>query len=496
MTNLDMDIPDEVHDILIIGAGISGINAAHRVREQLPHRKLTILEARSVIGGTWSFWKYPGLRSDSSLRAFGFSWHPWKHAHLIGSGPEIVEYVTEAAQADGTFDKILFRHRVEGAEWSSERQTWRLEVDADGHKKIYDANFIIGCTGYYSYEKALDSPIPGIENFAGKVVHPQWWPEDLDYNNQRVTIIGSGATAYTLLPEMAGKSKSITMLQRSPSYVVSIPRTSSLEWFLSLILPLSWVHGITRCLDISHEVIMTEFFLAAPRFGKWLLTWQTKQEVPKHVDVSVHFNPRYGPIQQRLCMTPDGEFFKALERDNCEIVTDIIETVTEDGILLKSGRKLETDIIITATGMHLQLFDGLAPKVDGKPLNFGKQYSWRGCLIEGLPNFSFLIGYVTTSWTPGVDSMINMIIRVIKQMELEGAASVIPVIEREKIIPHRSPVRANSNYLVKALDRLPLATGKAPFYGRQSLLVDTWALFFGSVKDGLLYGGHGSKKMN
>ncbi|KAM0254280.1 hypothetical protein ACHAQJ_006920 [Trichoderma viride] len=495
MSDLPTDLPIEEHDLLVIGAGLSGINTAHRLRTELPHRAFTILEARDVIGGTWSFFKYPGMRSDSSLRSFGLAWYPWKHAHKIGSAGEICEYLEDAAKTDGSFDKIQFRHRVVSSEWSSDEQKWNLVVDADGTKKLYKVNFLFSCMGYYSYEQALESPVPGIKDFEGTVVHPQWWPKDLNYSNKEVVIIGSGATAITLLPEMADKAKSLTMLQRTPSYVVSMNRSSGFESLLTMLLPLSWVHWIGRNIDMWFEVFISELCLRYPRLGRFLITKDLKKKLPEKVDPMVHFNPSYGPFQQRLCLTPDDEFFNALHRDDVEVVTDVIDTIIKDGILLKSGRKLPADLIVTATGLHIQLLNGMHPRVDGKAIDLGQQYAWRGCMIEGVPNAASVFGYTTTTWTPGADSMARLAIRVIKQMEADDASSVVPVIERTEGMPRLLSTNASSTYFVKAADRIPKATGIAPFYGRLNLVVDLWALWFGSMRDGLVYTKREAKKV-
>lgn len=488
------DLPIEEHDLVVVGAGLSGINTAHRLRTQLPHRSFTILEARDVIGGTWSFFKYPGMRSDSSLRSFGLDWHPWKLTNKIGTAAQICEYLEDASKKDGSYEKIQFRHRVLSSEWSSKEQRWTLVVDANGTRKVFKANFIFSCMGYYSYEQALESPVPGIGDFGGTVIHPQWWPEGFDYSNKKVVIVGSGATAITLLPEMAGVAKSVTMLQRTPSYVLSMKRNSGFEKFLRAMLPLSWVHWICSCIDLWTEVFFSELCLRYPRIGRSLITMDYSKKLPKKVDQAVHFNPTYGPFQQRLCLTPDDEFFNALHRDDVEIVTDLIDTVTKDGILLKSGRKLSADVIVTATGLHIQLLNGMQPIVDGKAIDLGQQYAWKGCMIEGLPNIASVFGYVTTTWTPGADSMARLAIRVIKQMEADGASSVVPFIKRTKDMPRFSSADAKSSYFVKAEDRIPKSTGTAPFYGRVNYPVDQWAVRFGGLKDGLVYTKRESKK--
>ncbi|RBR23536.1 uncharacterized protein FIESC28_03718 [Fusarium coffeatum] len=485
----------EHHDIIILGAGLSGINAAHVLNEKLPKRSYTILEAREAIGGTWRFFRYPGFRSDSFMTSFGLPWHPWKHEHKMAQAGEIVEYLEEAVDAAGIRDKIRFNHKMVACEWRTDKQNWRLDVDADGQRKTMIANFVISCVGYYSYDKALQTTIPGIENFGGQVVHPQWWPEDLDYSDKRVVVIGSGATAITIVPSLAEKASMVTQLQRSPSFVISRPTTSNLDFFLRTILPWSWAYWLIYWKDVLMELAATQLLLKFPNFGRRILMGEMRKELPKDVDVNVHFNPSYNPFEQRLCMCPEGDFFKALHKDNCEIVTDTIQTVTKDGILLKSGRKLETDIIVTATGLHFQLFGGIVPSVDGKSIEVGSHYTWRGCMVDSLPNMGFVMGYVTTSWTPGAVLMAKMLTSVIKEMEKKGATSVMPVLDdNDRLKPKKLPVNATSNYFVKAAERMPKVTNEGPWYGRVNLAKDWFAYMSGDVTSGLLYGGGGKKK--
>ncbi|KAH7156420.1 hypothetical protein EDB81DRAFT_390164 [Dactylonectria macrodidyma] len=489
-----MSQPVEHHDIVVLGAGISGIDAAHVLRESLPHRKFAILEARPIIGGTWSFFRYPGFRSDSFMTAFGFKWHAWKHKHKMASAGEIVEYLEEAVDAAGLRSSIRFNHKLLGCEWRTEDQQWHLDVEVNGERKVVTANFVVNCMGYYSYDKAFPVVIPGLDSFEGETVHPQWWPEDLDFTGKRIIVIGSGATAITVVPSLAETAGSVTMLQRSPSFVVSRASSSGIDNFLRLFLPLAWVHWIAWWKDVAYEVIMTQLLLAFPAIARHEITKLTKEAVPKDLDVSIHFNPNYNPFQQRLCMCPDGDFFKALHRDNVELVTDVIDTVTKDGIQLKSGRKLDADIIVTATGLYFQLFSGITPLVDGQPVDVGSHYTWRGCMLDSVPNLAFITGYVTTSWTPGAHIMSKTIVRILKEMKSLGATNVMPVMENKEEAPQRLAFDATSNYFVKAADRIPKITGKGVWYGRHNLVVDTMAWLFGSVTDGLLYSGGEGKK--
>ncbi|KAF7560080.1 hypothetical protein G7046_g4077 [Stylonectria norvegica] len=487
--------PVEHHDIIVLGAGLSGINTAHVLRKSLPHRSFTILEGRAVVGGTWSFFRYPGFRSDSYMTAFGFKWHPWTHRHKMADAAEIVEYIEAAVDAEGLRDKIRFEHRVVACEWRSAEQQWRLDVDVKGERRIIAANFVISCAGYYAYDKAFETVIPGLESFGGQVAHPQWWPEDLDYTGKRVVVIGSGATAVTIVPSLVEKAASVTMVQRSPSFVVSRPTGSGVDDFLRLVLPLAWMQWIVWWKDTLMEVIMTQFLLKFPSVGRYFLTKMAKEQLPKRVDVDVHFNPSYNVFQQRLCMCPDGDFFKALSRDNCEIITDAIETVIEDGLLMESGRKLPADIIVTATGLYFQLFGGLVPTVDGHPIDAGSHYVWRGCMLDSLPNTAFIMGYITQSWTPGAEVMAQMVVKVLKHMEKTGSTSAMPVLDAAtRAAPQKLAVDATSNYFIKAAERVPKVTGKGVWYGRTNWLVDVWAWLFGSVTEGMVYGRREEKK--
>ncbi|KAF4457965.1 hypothetical protein F53441_220 [Fusarium austroafricanum] len=490
-----MDESIEHHDILILGAGLSGINTAHVLNQKLPHRSYTIIEAQSAIGGTWRFFRYPGFRSDSFMTSFGLSWHPWRHKHKMAQAGEIVEYLEEAVDAAGLRNKIRLRHKMMACEWRTDEQQWRIEVDADGKRKTFIANFVISCVGYYSYDKAFQTTIPGLKGFGGQVVHPQWWPEGLNYSNKRVVVIGSGATAVTVVPLLAEKAGMVTMLQRSPSFVISRSTSSSLDSYLRYLLPFSLAYWLIYWKDVFLEIFYTQLLLNFPEMGRKVLMDGMQEALPKDIDVNVHFNPSYDPFQQRLCMCPEGDFFKALHRDNCEIVTDTIEAVTKDGILLKSGRKLEADIIVTATGLHFQLFGGATPLVDGQPIDIGSRYCWRGCMVDSLPNMGFVMGYVTTSWTPGADLMAKTLTSVVKEMEKTGSTSVMPVMDaKEKNKPQKLLIGASSNYFVKAADRMPKVTGEGPWYGRSNPVKDWCAWMLGDVTSGLLYSGGQRKK--
>ncbi|ORY55882.1 monooxygenase [Pseudomassariella vexata] len=478
----------EEHDFIVIGAGLSGIDAGYRLKTELPDCSYTILEARDKIGGTWSFFKFPGIRSDSQLTTFGLPWRPWVHDKDMADGPLILEYIESAAHDEGIDKKIRFRHKVTAANWSSEEQRWTLTVDNEGSTKIFRAKFLFACSGYYDYEKPLQAEIPGLENFQGTVAHPQFWPTGLNYAGKRVVIIGSGATAITLLPVMAKTAGHVTMLQRSPSYVMTLPSVSVVGNWLKQLLPARIAHPLNWWRCFITEQGFSQFCLAFPNAARKLILRLMKQQLPEHVPVDPHFNPRYVPMDQRLCFCPDGDFFKALHRANCDVVTDVIETVTADGILTKSGKLLEADILVTATGLDVRLFGGASTMVDGVPVEIGQQYVWRGCMLTGIPNAGAVIGYTTSSWTLGADACIRLLIQVYKRTVKIGATSAVPTFdETTHSVVSKPVVGHSSTYFVRARNRLPRITGENPWYGRLNPIYDYWQLWFGSLTRGMKY---------
>ncbi|KAK4151629.1 hypothetical protein C8A00DRAFT_35722 [Chaetomidium leptoderma] len=486
----------ETVDIAIVGAGLSGINTAYRVQTQLPHHSYAILESRSDLGGTWGFWKYPGFRTDSSMCLFGFAWRPWPHDMTMAPGPAIKEYMRECAAAEGIDKKIRFGHRVVATSWSSEEQRWTLQIEAareDGsvEKKVVKAWWVIGASGYYSYEKPLPVTIPGIERFGGKVVHPQFWDESINYAGKKVVIIGSGATAITLLPALAKTAESVTMLQRTPSYVFSLPRKDETATFLSRFMPSSWARQLHWWMRMFAETLFVRFLLTFPRRGRDFVVGEMRKQLPKDFDVDKHFNPWYSPFEQRLCFCPGGDFFKALHRPNARVATDTIDTVTETGILLQSGERLEADMIVTATGLYFSLLSGLSSSVDGESVTdtIGRRYSWNGTMLEGVPNSGLITGYTAATWTPGADVRARQLIKVIKHMDKTGATAAMPYIDpavRAKM-PMKPASTLSSTYMRSAHDRMPKVGDQAPWVSGSSWAVDTWRLVTGSVKSGMKY---------
>ncbi|KAK4236613.1 hypothetical protein C8A03DRAFT_45414 [Achaetomium macrosporum] len=483
-----MEPEPETLDIIIVGAGLTGINSAY-----------AILESRGEIGGTWALWKYPGVRSDSSMALFGFPWRPWPHDDTMADGPAIREYMEGCAVAEGIDKKMRFGHRVVASNWSSAEQRWTLQVEVtlpDGsiEKKVFKAWWVINASGYYSYEKPLPAVIPGIEKFGGQVVHPQFWDESIDYAGKRLAIIGSGATAVTLFPALAKSAQSITLLQRTPSYVLSMPFKDHGVAFWSRFLPLSWARIVNWWQRMIVETLFVNFVLTFPRVGRRFLVSEMRKQLPEGFDVDKHFNPWYNPFEQRLCFCPGGDFFQTLHQPNARIVTDTIDTVTETGILLKSGETLEADIIITATGLYFSLLSGVSATVDGVSLNdtMPNRYIWNGSMLEGVPNAGLVAGYTAATWTPGADVHARQLIKLIKQikhMEKAGATSATPYIdpaERARL-PVKPDVGLNSTYMVSAYDRMPKQAGRPPWINSSNWAGDMWRLMIGNVEKGMKF---------
>lgn len=512
----------DIYDFIVVGAGLSGINSAYRLQTELPGARFTVLEGRARLGGTWSFFRFPGIRSDSNLAVFGFPWRPWRHDKDMAGADLILDYIEAAAHEQGIDRRIRFRRRVVSAAWSTPDQLWTLRVvepvdeDDDRHHDVavsgagngdggetttappatrtteYRTRFMLNCTGYYSYDRPRATAIPGLDGFAGRVAHPQFWPADLDYAGRRVVVVGSGATAITMVPVLARTAARVTMLQRSPSYVMSLPSVSPANAFLKRWLPPRLAHPVNWWRAFCMEQLFVLFSLAFPRASRRLLLAGVRKQLPARVSVDDHFTPRYAPFDQRLCLTPDNEFFKAFHRDNCDIVTDTIEAVTEDAILTTSGKRIEADIIVTATGLHVELLGGQVPLVDGVPVDISHEFVWRGAMLTGLPNAGSVTGYTTSSWTLGADACVKLLIRVYKRMQRLGATSVVPVLEaspdgKPAPAPSKPVIGHSSTYFRDAEGRLPRITGASPWYGRVSPGYDTWQRWFGGLEKGLKY---------
>ena len=460
-------------DVIVVGAGISGISAAVHLDQGCPDKTLGILERRENIGGTWDLFKYPGIRSDSDMHTLGFSFKPWRAKKAIADGPSIMSYLDETVGEYGLAEKIRFSHRVVAADWSSSEARWTLNVDENGSTKQMSCNFLFMCSGYYSYDNAYDAQIAGIGDFGGEVVHPQFWPENLDYAEKRVVIIGSGATAVTLAPSMADTGARVTMLQRSPTYVVARPDQDAVANFLRKVLPESWAYKLTRFKNVTMQNYVYKQSRKAPeKMRKQLLDF-VKQWLPEGYDVDKHFTPRYNPWDQRLCLVPNGDLFKAIKKGTVEVVTDEIDTVTEQGIRLKSEGELAADIIVTATGLKLALLADVPFSVDGDAVDFANAYTYQGLMYSGVPNLVSTFGYINASWTLRADLTSEWVCRLLQKMDESGADRVLPLLREEDAGMKTLPWIADfpAGYMQRVMHLFP-KQGTGPWRNTQDFSLD------------------------
>jgi cation diffusion facilitator CzcD-associated flavoprotein CzcO len=474
--------PEHV-DVLIVGAGLSGIGAACQLREHVPTKSVAVLEAREASGGTWALFNYPGIRSDSDMYTFGFGWRPWPGDRALADGPMILDYLRTVAEEYGVDELIRYRHKVTAASWDSETALWTVEIDRGGTPTTLTASFLWGCSGYYHYDEPYAPEFPGADSFAGTIVHPQHWPEDLDYAGKKVVVIGSGATAVTLVPAMAPTAEHVTMLQRSPSYILSRPGRDRLATALDR-LPSKVSYPVVRWANILLTVGSYQVARRWPDFMKGLIRKGVAAEVPDSVDVDVHFKPRYDPWDQRLCFLPDGDLFRALRKGQASIVTDTIETFTPTGIRLTSGRELEADIIVTATGLQLLAFGGIDLVVDGEPVDFSRTMAYKALMLSGVPNFAYTVGYTNASWTLKADLVSTYVVRLLQHLDQIGARSAMPV--RQPGVAEIPFMDFQSGYVLRALDRLPKQGDRAPWQLKQNYLTDLRTIKRGAIDDGVL----------
>ena len=474
-------------DVLVVGAGISGINAAYRIQSQFPNTRYAVLEARSSVGGTWDLFRYPGIRSDSDLFTFGFPWNPWNQPQPIAEGSAILQYIKQSAAQTGVDQHIRFHHQVTAADWSSEHQRWTLSVELQRPQQQpqqlqLTTRFLVWSTGYYNYHQPLPADIPGLERFQGQTIHPQFWPEQLDYRGKKIVIIGSGATAVTLLPTLAQQAAHTTMLQRSPTYIVSVPNGSARAWY-SRWLP----DGLYRRWKRYSWILTARlFFLVCqtfPGFMKRALRRRASEQLPARIPVDPHFTPRYNPWDQRVCFSPDGDFYQSLRDGTADVKTDTIRQVVGHGIELASGETLPADIIITATGLQLEMSGAARVAVDGRPIHPPDHYVWRSMMLNDVPNSVFIIGYTNASWTLGADATARFICRLLHLLRARRASSVVPRLDGPV-----QPVRLmnlQSTYMTRAESALPKAGDRAPWRPRESYYADSLFVDYGDVTGAL-----------
>ncbi|ORY71457.1 putative flavin-binding monooxygenase [Pseudomassariella vexata] len=469
-------------DVLVIGAGISGINTAYRLQSQLPHIKFNILEGRNAIGGTWDLFKYPGIRSDSDLHTFGFEWHPWPHENPIAEGPLVISYLHDAVATHGLEKHIHFRHKVLSANWSSKSQRWTVVAEHDGHIKSYTARFLILGTGYFDYDTPLKTETPGLQNFKGKIIHPQMWPEDYDYSNKKMVIIGSGATAVTLLPNLMKKAASVTMLQRSPTYIIA--RTNRSPAWLREFVPRPVLSVYERLLFMTVPYLFYVLCMYFPNMMRAFLRQQTINQLPQRISFDPHFKPLYNPWEQRMCLAPDGDFYQALHDPRANIVTSRIKTVTEHEIHLLNGRTLEADVIITATGLRVMIGGGISLTVDGEKVNIADKMLWNGTMIQDIPNMFYMIGYTNASWTLGADNSAFLFVRMLKHMAHTQATVLVS--RKPQHMDATQPVfTLTSTYMRKAYECLPKCGTQRPWTPRTNPVADHFYARWGSFAEGV-----------
>ena len=474
-------------DVLIVGAGLSGIGAGYHLQANCPGKTYAILEGREAIGGTWDLFRYPGIRSDSDMYTLGYSFRPWREAKAIADGPSILKYVRDTAHDHDIERHIRFGHQVKRASWSSEDAAWTVEVARGPDKEVVtlSCGFLFMCGGYYDYAEGYTPVFPGIERFGGKLVHPQQWPEDLDYAGKTVVVIGSGATAVTLVPAMAETAGHVTMLQRSPTYVVSRPAEDELANKLRARLPAMLAYGIIRWRNVLGGMYFFNLARKKPEQVKQGIIAMVRQQMGPDYDVATHFTPRYNPWDQRLCLVPDADLFEAIKAGKAAVVTDQIETFTETGIKLKSGVELPADIIVTATGLKMQLLSGVEFSVDGARVDLAKTMSYKGMMYSDVPNLASAFGYTNASWTLKCDLTCEYVCRLINFMDRRQYAAATPR-RTDPTVTEAPWLDFTSGYVQRALDLLPRQGSKRPWKLYQNYALDLITLRFGAVDDGTM----------
>ncbi|MCW2971673.1 MAG: flavin-binding family monooxygenase [Solirubrobacterales bacterium] len=480
-------------DVLIVGAGLSGVGAGYHLQENCPEKTFAILEARDCIGGTWDLFRYPGIRSDSDMYTLGYAFRPWREAKSIADGPSILRYVRETAAENAIDRKVRFHHRVVGAEWSTANARWTVEATRSDTKETVrmTCGFLLMCSGYYRYDEGYTPDFEGTDSFAGQIVHPQKWTQDIDYDGKRVVVIGSGATAVTLIPALAQSAAHVTMLQRSPSYVVSLPAEDPIANLLRRLLPARLAYSIVRWKNVVITMLVFQLSRRRPGLVKALVRKGLKRRLPQGFDIDTHFKPTYGPWDQRLCLVPDGDLFDAICAGRASVVTDRIESFTKDGLRLASGAELEADLIVTATGLNLLTLGGMRVAVDGRDVDISQTMSYKGMMLSGVPNMAMAFGYTNASWTLKCDLTCAYVCRLLNHMDEHGYVQSTPQ-NPDPSIREEPFIDFSSSYVQRAIDQFPKQGSKAPWRLYQNYALDILALRFGAIDDGAMEFSNGA----
>lgn len=483
---MNQDDQPQEFDVVVVGAGLSGIAAAHHLQAGCPGRTYVVLEGRDAIGGTWDLFRYPGVRSDSDMFTLGYSFRPWASDAAIAPGPAIRDYIRDTARAHGIDRHIRYGHRVTAAAWDSRQARWTVQVRAGDAALRFSCRFLFFCSGYYDYAQGYQPQWAGREQYAGRVVHPQHWPEDLSVAGRRVVVIGSGATAVTLVPELAREAAHVTMLQRSPTYIVALPARDAIGAALQRHLPAHWAHGITRWKNILLATALFQYMRRWPGSAKRLLRKAAQAQLGPDFDVGRHLQPRYDPWDQRLCIAPDADLFRAVRGGRASIVTETIERFTATGIRLASGEELPADIVVTATGLQLQMFGGAALTVDGMPVDVPQRLAYKGMMLEGVPNFAMAMGYTNASWTLKSELIARYVCRLLNHLRAHGEDICVPVHAGGEEAT-RPAIDLSSGYIQRAAGQLPRQGSRKPWRIHQNYLRDLLTLKLAPLADGAMH---------
>jgi monooxygenase len=473
----------EAVDVLIIGAGLSGIGGACQLRSKCPNQSFIILESREASGGTWDLFRYPGIRSDSDMYTMSYGFKPWRDAAAIADGDKILRYIRETATEYDVERHIRYQHKVVAAHWSSLEKRWRVTAERSdtGELITVSCKFIFSCSGYYDYESGYTPDFEGIDQFQGELFHAQHWPKALDYAGKRVVVVGSGATAVTLVPTMSHHTSHLVMLQRSPTYIANVPQEDPTARLLRKFLPISWAFRLTRWKKVLFQIYLYRLSRRRPKDLRRFLLGQVREELGPDYDVATHFTPRYDPWDQRLCAAPNGDMFAAIREGRAEVVTDQIDHFTAAGLQLKSGAHLEADIVVLATGLNLKFAGGVEYQIDEKPVDFTQHYIYRGMMFSDMPNLAFTVGYTNSSWTLKVELTANYMCRLLNHMQNQGHDCVVPRLKGS--ITEEPFLDFNAGYVLRSRDRFPKQGNRLPWKNYQNYIKDFISLRLGKLRD-------------